>query len=315
MRLNTFGHPVVCYGPEGAGSEPAPSDPGAQPPAQQITAPWEGVTDGPWKLGEGEAAKPWWDAIPEEPVRELMSQKAYKTPAEMAVAYYNANKLIGGSTHVIPLPGENATPEDMEAFYAKLGRPNTPSDYELKFEDGVQVDDGMVEFGKQVFHKIGLNNKQAQLLANEWNKFNAEQAQKWQEDFAKRNDEAVNALKASWGAEAEAHIQAGKRAYAALGLSTDTVNALEAHIGAAPVVELLAKLGKMAGEGKLTAGSQSDPSNPDTMDPQAAAAEIQRLNADQAFQKAYTGASEPGHKEAVERMNKLFARAGVYAPS
>lgn len=47
------------------------------------------------------------------------------------------------------------------------------------------------------------------------------------------------------------------------------------------------------------------------MTPQMAQQEIDRLNADQDFQKQYLNAMEPGHKDAVDRMQRLYQRVAA----
>ena len=85
---------------------------------------------------------------------------------------------------------------------------------------------------------------------------------------------------------------------------------VEAQIGAAPLVELLAMIGRKSDEGSFTAGGgNGDPNNPETMTKEAAASKIAQLQGDQEFQKKYTDKNHPGHSAAVDLMMRLFARA------
>ena len=71
------------------------------------------------------------------------------------------------------MPSKDATPEEWSAFYAQIGRPETPDGYELPVPDG---DNG--EFAKSmapVLHKHGVTAEQAKGLAADWNDMVAKQ--------------------------------------------------------------------------------------------------------------------------------------------
>ena len=38
----------------------------------------------------------------------------------------------------VPIPDENASPEEWDKFYEKLGRPKTPDEYNIKIDDAGQ---------------------------------------------------------------------------------------------------------------------------------------------------------------------------------
>ena len=72
-----------------------------------------------------------------------------------------------GAKNLLELPPEDASPEALEAFYTKLGRPANPDDYGFKVPRAAVPE--MVEWFKTAAHKHGLNTKQAQSLFNEFN--------------------------------------------------------------------------------------------------------------------------------------------------
>lgn len=326
-----FRMPRVVYAPDdagagGGGQQPPADSGGQQPPAQQqqqqqppaqqqpFTAPWEAGK--PWTVGD----KPWYEGIAEQPVKELLAAKNYSNPYELAMAYYNANKLVNGAADAITVPGSDATPEQWDAFYTKLGRPESPDKYELKFGENVQTDPRMVEFGKSLFHEMGLDPSRAQKAADKWNAFLADYNGAVAEDWRKQNDADVDALKTRWGGDFDASMAAGKRTLDALkgqakakGMDEAAVNSVidkvEANIGTAGVLELLALMGKASGEGGFKgANGGGDPHNPDTMSGAQAQAEINRLMGDPAFYKTYTDKSDPQHAAAVDKMQRLYAR-------
>lgn len=295
------------FAPEGpgAGDGGAGGGEGGAHPA----APWAAATDGAWKIGEGDKATEWWNAIPEPEAREHVIAKGYKNPAELALANYSLTKLQRTPGDFLPIPGKDAKPEDWDAVYTKLGRPEAPDKYELKFGEGVEVDPTMLDFGKKLFHKAGATPAKAQELADMWNGFVKEQNLKTHEAFVQENNTAVAQLENKWGAQLNEHKAAGERVIKALGLTEDSMAKIEGAVGAAPMIELMAMIGMKSAEGKLVGGQGGgDPNDPASMSKEQAQAKINELNGDGEFQKKYLDGKHPGHAEAVALMAKLFAK-------
>lgn len=301
------------YAPEdgsGGGAPPAAPPAGSVPDAHPVTAPWAAVTDGPWKVGEAGKEQEWWNTIPEQDVREHVKAKGYKNPAELAMANLSLTKMQRGSTDVLAVPKADAPQNEWDAFYTKMGRPATPMDYDFKLTaDDPTVDPKMVEFGKKFFHKLGVPAAKAPEAVKEWNAYVAEQNAAAIQAEQTKNDKDMAALETEWGADLNEHKAAGERVVKALKLDEPTMNAIESKIGTAPLVRLLMMIGKKSAEGTLIGGGGGgDPNNPDNMSKEQAEAAINALNNDATFQKMYTDAKDPGHDEAVKRMQKLYAR-------
>ena len=291
----------------GAGAAP-PAAPAAPAEPTTPTAPWGG--EGVWKLGEGESAQPWYAAIPEEPARKHVEAKGFANPAELALSNYNLTRLQTGDPNVVALPPADATEDQTREFYSKLGVPESADGYDDVFKfDGIEVNDDMVGFGKDAFHKANLTPAQARTVAEEWNKFSTESTAAQVEMFQKANTQELNELETRWGADINANKEAGKRVVDALGLDTKLIERVEASIGSAAVVELLASIGRKSDEGGfLGAQVQPDPNNPATMTKEQAQARIRTLQGDKDFQAKYLDAKHPNHKDAMELMVGLFSR-------
>lgn len=273
-----------------------------------VSAPWADK-QGVWTLGEGDKAQPWWTTLPDEKAREHIAAKAYANPTELALANYNLTRMQTGDPNVLVLPGKDATPEQVNDFYTKLGRPPNADSYEFKFGEGVKASDDMVKFGKDFFFELGVPADKAQAGVDKWNNFVAAQNQAALDQQTAENNAALDALKTSWGAELDANKADGQRAMQALGLSAEAVNAIEASIGSAPIVELLATLGKKTREGGLVAGSLTyDANNPETMSKEQAQTRINELQADPTFTAAYTDKTHAQHAEKVQLMQRLYAK-------
>jgi hypothetical protein len=101
------------------------------------------------------------DAISEE-YRGDPSIKSFTNVNDMAKTIIHAQRLIGAEK--IPLPGKTATDEDWANVWSRLGRPQAPSEYELKFENPVFADNELESFKQSAF-EAGLNNRQVERMA------------------------------------------------------------------------------------------------------------------------------------------------------
>jgi len=302
--------------PATGGAPPAAPNPGAPPAAPAVVTPWDGA-QGIFTVQMGDKQVPWYDAVPEEPVRQFMAAKQYANPSVAAVALYNANKMINGASDVLAVPGKDADAKAWDAFYTKLGRPEKPDGYEFKFAEGQQVHEPTMAIGKEIFHMLGATPEKAQAAAQRWNEFVSQQQTAVVEANRVANENALKELETSWGADLNANKAAGDRVMKALladkkyGMTEQDLAAIEGAIGVAPLVKLLAAIGKRSEEGTFTGGvnNTGDPNDPNNMSPEAAKSRIATLQADAEFQKAYTDNAHPGHKQAVDQMVKLFARS------
>lgn len=285
---------------------------GAQIPA----APWAGVADGQiWTIGD----KPWFEtAIPEGPARELVKTKKYANPSALATSYAELERLNASrdDSKMVRIPDANATPQDWDAVYTKLGRPKDPTGYkDVKWGDN--ADPGLVEFASGLAFKLGLSPKAAEsIMATEWNSFvgkmNAQTAQKAEAD----NAATLAALKTEWKGDFQANMARGQQVLNALdkqGFTQADLASVERSIGVPAVVKLLATIGKLSGEGNFmdNSGGGGGGNDPSTMTPEQAKNEIIKLKGDKDFQKAYMTAEDPGQKAAAERMKKLYEKAGA----
>src|SRR3989304_3701646 len=78
--------------------------------------------------GKSTITADWKEAL-DAGIKEHPSLSDFKTPADLAKSWVNAQKLIGKEK--IPLPGEKATKEDWDVVFSRLGRPEKPEGYTL----------------------------------------------------------------------------------------------------------------------------------------------------------------------------------------
>lgn len=290
---------------------------GGQAPAVPW-APAAGAADtgGPWQIGD----KPWYDVAisgdddTAKGAREFFKTKNYRDPSVAARSLYELNKSNQdlAAKAIIP-PGENATPEQVAAYYKKLGRPDNPEGYkDVKWGDG--ADPKMVAFAQSLAFDLGISPKLAEgVMAKKWNDFVAAQNEEAANAGKAANEQYLATLKTEWKGDFDTHLAQGQRVMKALeqnGVSEADLAAVEAAIGVPQLVKVLATIGKLTGEGGFMGTGSGGAGDVDSMTPEAAKAKFDANMADEKFQKVYTDRMDPGHKDATETMLKLAAKAG-----
>lgn len=101
------------------------------------------------------------DSLPDD-LRMEPSLRNFTDPASLAKSYVHAQRMIGADK--IPLPGKTATDEDWANVWAKLGRPQSPKEYDVKL-DGIPFAESEMEGFRQSAFEAGLNNRQVERMA------------------------------------------------------------------------------------------------------------------------------------------------------
>ena len=234
-----------------------------------------------------------------EGLRAEPSLQTFDSVDKLAKSYVNAVKKIGGDpANLVSLPQEG---ESWDNFYNQTGRPETPEGYEFG-EDG-----GDLDFYRSAVHQIGLTQEQATDMLDLYSSVQEEQneaSEKATADFAV--DSQIE-LKREWQQNYDAKLDQAQRAFAQF--STPEFNEImdETGLGNHPeVIKAFAKIGSMIGEDKLVVGTGLGRSQMSVHDAQD---QIQSNYRDAEFSKAYRDNRNPGHKNAMDTMDKLFKSA------
>ncbi len=180
------------------------------------------------------------------------------------------------SRQTVKVPGADATAEEWNAFYGKLGRPESPDKYELKLnteavpQDFPYDEKSAIEF-RTWAHEAGLTPQQAQSLHD---KFVGQQANVFTstlEQRAKAEGDAHRAITSQWGdpdTEGYKHnLEYTSRAISQLGLKDSLVKggilSPEGSVLDPNVAFALAKVGKeMYGEDSTATNASGSLNNP-----------------------------------------------------
>jgi len=232
-----------------------------------------------------------------EGLRNEPSLQTFTSVDNLAKSYVNAVKKIGGNPdHLVQLPQEG---ESRDNFYNQIGRPQTPEGYDFGTEPG----DNRLDFFKDAVHKIGLTQDQATNMLQLYAAVEQEQSKAGDKANA---DFAVNSqieLKREWGVEYDSNIDMAQRAFAQFATPEFSKIMDETGIGNHPeLLKAFSKVGKAMGDDKLVVGTGRAVG----MSPQQAKEEIESLYRDKEFSKSYLDKTDPGHKDASNKMGGLF---------
>lgn len=170
---------------------------------------------------------------------------------DLAKSYSELEKKMGSS---INIPSEDAGAEELNAFYQKLGKPESA--------EGYSIADEKAQPFKDLAYMNNLTDKQAVAMFEGLAKIGQAQQQAVNANLAKIAQESDRQLKAEWGNEYSRNLEYLKRGIAAYG-----GNQLGAKLKAsgliydADIIKMFAKLGKSSSESSATnkgAGGRSD---------------------------------------------------------
>lgn len=250
------------------------------------------------------AVKSWTDDLGE--LKSHPAAQKFKSPADLLKSYVNLEKTIGKDK--IALPGKDAKPEEIKAFFAKLGVPESPDGYKLPDvklpESAGTINPNVQKEFLAKAHEIGLTPQQVSALY-EWQAGSITSALSQKEAAAAESvQKSEAALRKEFGRAYDEKISTAKKVIAAFG-DDGMKEVIAGEIGNNPAfVRFLAKIGSSLSEsGFKGVGGVST----FTMTPEMAKAEIHRIYSDK--NHPHNIATHPAHKAALEQMKDLHHMA------
>jgi hypothetical protein len=228
---------------------------------------------------------PEWTQGYEPDVAEWVARKNYKSPAELAKGFLNLEKSWGSEkSRSIAVPTDDNDAAWSEVF-KRLGRPDAPEGYGIKAPEG---DDGaMAKALGEVFHRAGLNPRQAGLLHDWLHSTASDQEREEREERERTFRSEQERLRSEWGKDYDARIDLGNRAARAMGMSMEDMVRIKETLGPRFLLEKLANAGQWLRE---DAGVGMAARSGGFGTPEAARARISSLGQDKEFMtKLYDG--------------------------
>ena len=278
--------------PDLSGTDPGTGVPGGNPPAPNTPPAME------WK---GELS---------EQYRGLLEERKWESADEMAHAYLELRKFTGANPEqIVKLPKADAAPEEWDAVYGRMGRPEKPDGYTMKGVEGLEqldLESPTTQWYLETAHKVGLSDRQAQSLMRGYLQEVVRLHEQDETDFMARKTSDHAELKKAWGEAYEQNLAAARRASQEYGITPDDLEVLYRAKGFRWMAERLAKMGAPLGEhgGEHRAGGGRLPTG-NLMTPAMAQLEIDGLMKDAGFMTRL----EAGDLEAKKRWDTLHGLA------
>jgi len=260
-------------------------------------------------LGSAAPASSWRDGISEE-IASHTSLSDINSIEDLAKATIHAQQMVGAEK--IAIPNRESEPAVWDEVYNKLGRPEKAEQYELPEELGgtdTQFEEASFDALKSEAHRLGLNKQQfaglSRYLANQATSYKENRAENTQQAM----QESVKHLQQEFGQAYQQNITHAQEAVKRFG-GESLIRALdETGLGNNPeLVKTFAKIGRMIAEDEVLGGGGAQVFE---KTPSEARAEIQQLQADPDFMRSYMQGHDPGHKMALEKMQKLYELANA----
>ena len=247
--------------------------------------------------------------VPEAQLK-MVAAKGWKGVNDMLESYEGLEKLVGlergddlAKGRVLIRPKGDAKPEEIAEFFGKATEgmvPKEAKDYGITAPEG--MDPAPFEQAGEMFKEAGLPKPFADKLIGVVAAAEKAKVEQFQADSAKQ----VTDLQAEWADKYEDNLEAGCRAAAAVGLDGDALNRIELAIGTGPMLKAFAEFGKQYAEMEAPKpGEQGAPGQ--FRETQAgAAAKIEALNKDDAFQARYLSPNPMVRTAAIAEMEALL---------
>lgn len=267
-----------------------------------------GNPEAPTPVAEAPAQAPaqagWMDGIENNETRAWAEAKGLHNGSldNVLGSYHNLEKLLGADKagRTVELLGDDATPEQTNAFYGRLGRPDEPAGYGLAAPEG--EDGSFAEWASNTFHEAGLTNKQSAFLAEKWQGYVGDRVQSTADAEAISAADATAELQKEWGAAYDLKIAGIDVAANKLGFTEDQLSGLRDSMGPVEALKFVDNLNTQMGDHTYESGA-ADTSG--VMTPEQAQNAMSELLGNKEFNEAWMDRNHPGHKAAVAKKSDL----------
>jgi len=203
-----------------------------------------------------ESTPDWHSTLPEDLRRPA---EKFASPADVVRSYAALERRLGRS---VTIPGDDATPAEIEAFYTRLGRPPTPDGYRIAMPAGASPSsqpDPVAEARLAGFlaavHAAGAPQATVQAAVDWYRQESAEVAAEAARRTQAARAEADAALRREWGAGYDRRFGLARRALRHFGGPDLAATLDRTGLGNDPAwVRAFARIGEAMAEDALVSG-------------------------------------------------------------
>jgi hypothetical protein len=241
----------------------------------------------------------WRDTLPED----LKGNKVLDNVKDVPDAIrqlVNLQTLLGKKV-------EDFEAQDLAKFNAKLGVPQDPSQYKFVLKEGVQMDPAMESVLRDIAHKGGLSQAQANRVAEHYAEYNQSIIKEAETRNKDQERQALETLTGLWGSATNARLNLIGEGLRKVGGDEFFKAFNESGLGANPAaLQAMLKVAELVSEDK---GVDIKGSARYGVSPQDAQQMIDGKLSDPDFLNKYQDSRHPGHEAAFAEMERLFKLA------
>lgn len=253
---------------------------------------------------DGSFAANWKDSLPED----IRGEKCLDVVTDFPNAIkqlVNAQKAIGRNR--VAIPGDKSTPEEVDAFYAAIGRPKVADDYKVEVVDDLKemFSEEQLAQSKKLAHSIGLTQKQYEAIVKAEMERVTKAVEKFSADEDARKLAAEDELKKRFGRAYDERMQmANKLVREAIPADEARMLFLEKYGNDPDIIEFVSTVGARLSEGKARIAELT------TDTPAEAKAKIAEIQKDPAFLNGTLKRTNPAeHQKKVQQLRELHKLA------
>lgn len=226
-------------------------------PAEETSLP-SSPSDRQAEASPSSEEKPWFDGLPEDLVTDKV--KRFGSQEDLLKSYNEAQKLI--SSKGLQPPADDASEEEVEAFYKSIGRPDSVDGYKYEIPEESYLDDETVGLYKDAALKAGATPKQFKSMMDSVNASIAADAERQEQEAKAQSEAARGLLEKEWGKNYKDNIKAIKGTMEKFGVGEDTMKAFsESGLGSnVEFVKFLNHITKAMGESTVSSQERLAPS-------------------------------------------------------
>ena len=236
---------------------PATEEPKVEPQEGGITAMLDGGEDSKTGL------PPWQEQLPQE----LKGNQAFdgiKDIPDLARRIVNGTEPVEASGDAIRIPTQDSTSEENNAFWKRLGRPDTPGEYDLAEGDmatGFQADDRAINKVKELLFKAGVSNDGFKDFIRGWTADYMDIVKMKQSEHQEQRQEGLTTLRErEWRGQYDQNVNLAKKGWQWLIDDSLKDKVVASGISEDPAwLKAMYRLGKQLGEDTILTGRRVPP--------------------------------------------------------
>ncbi len=207
-------------------------------------------------------------------------------------------------TNWVKIPQKEASSEEWARFFNELGRPNEAAAYQFSAAEAQFYDAELASDFKNIAHKAGLNQQQAQIVHDGMVEILTEKYQQHQLSCQQSKQQLMGQLQQKWGASYPDKLKKAQKAAQHFGFEGEALDQIENIVGSEATLEGLCRMG----EGLTKDTSLMDMElKPAMTSVQTAKQKRAELSRDASFLEALMDKMHPSHKEAIAELDRLNA--------